>query len=296
MKNKNFTKFKQNKKPNMGNFKKPVFSNPVLSEDGVNINKATRDELSKIHRQSRSICLWGVDNAMPVAELLVAVSWRDTIISVPRAIVPDGHGTYKLFQLDDNGHPRKPTTEEKSYAVAFLDACHLKDRHCKLERTRWSVVRIIPRGKQIAAYYFYDVPDKAATDHRNCIRRNALNQRSFQYAVPVFEVNSEDWYYKALLHRLGKFINLGQSVLANNMLRYYQYLNMSLGGFIEMYSYVPREEGRPQEAAVRGFQTPQTINDTIQTFTAAPLPKKPQEVKVEQPIDDIEDFLLGGAV
>jgi hypothetical protein len=232
---------------NRGNIRKhyvPPIENSLWNAAVDNENDAVMAAISNLHRsESQGIVLHGRYDEEPIAELLAVFSWRDTIISVPRAIIPDTNDKYKLFQLDDFGHARKPTTISKSSTLGFLDACHLNDKCCRFSRSRWALVRVVPRrrsdGRRIVAFQISYLPVATATGKN--VDRSSLEVNVQQYALPSFEVNTENWYYAELLRRLGQFVGLAHAVPANVMRRYYQYLRMAPQDFLDLYANVPEE-------------------------------------------------------
>lgn len=182
-----------------------------------------------------------------VVEGLVALSWRDSILTIPRIIIPNaGRAGYTLFSLDEQGYARKPLPTTKSTAIGFLDWEHLRDDRCKFAKCRWALLKAYRQTPvSMPVYELYSVPESMCDKNTHNIPRSALVLMHKFHSVPVFEVDSMDWYYDEILRRIGAFLDIGHPLPANSMTRYYQYMTMKHGNFVSMYSFDPSRNKAP---------------------------------------------------
>jgi len=215
------------------------------------INSLESDKLSKIQRSAPNIQLRAEYHRIhkndqksvcyPIIEALVVLSWRGSIISVPRAIVPNvGKYGFTLFSIDETGSPRVPVPVYKHTAIAFLDWVHLKDPKCKFSKSSWAILKALQfPGESTPRVTIYDIRKEFLNGRGVNIPRSSLEYRESYRSIPVFEVDSMHWYYEELLRRFGVFLRLGKPLSANNLTKYYQYMSMKLGDFHTMYSFDP---------------------------------------------------------
>lgn len=229
-------------------------------------------KLNVLHRSTPNIQLRAEYKVFPeyrvehVVEGLVALSWRDSILTIPRILVPNaGRDGYTLFSLDDQGYARKPLPTTKSTAIAFLDWEHLRDDRCKYSKCRWAILKAYRKTPvSMPVYELYSVPENMCDKNTHNIPRSALVLMHTFNSVPVFEVDAMDWYYEEILRRMGSFLDIGHPLPANSMTRYYQYMTMKHGNFVSMYSFDPSSNKAPE------FEEPEehpimTIRENIVT-------------------------------
>lgn len=261
--------------------------------DNVATTEATK--LNKIQRSTPNIQLRALDYDMPVIEALVAVSWRDSIISIPRIIIPNtGREGYTVFALDEKGVPRKPIPTPKPTIIGFMDWIHLEDKKCNYSKSRWAILKAYvdyrsqaipwPSSKSPVSmvptpvFELQMIPDSALSDGAKNVQRSELPKPIVYHSFPALEVDPFNRYYEDILRRMGVFLRLGRPVSSNNLTRYYQFMNMKLGNFISMYSYVPNETNtvEPESPLL-------TIREQMESPEAKPKPvpkpaPKPQAV------------------
>lgn len=209
-----------------------------LFNGATNVNAA---KLNKIQRETPNIQLRANDHNRPVIEALVSLSWRDSIISIPRAIIPNvGREGYTLFSLDESANPKKPLPTTKPAVIAFMDHIHLEDTKCDYQRSRWAVLKMYKSARSgTPVSEIYLIPDRVLEDSPRNIQRANLAPPVVYQSHPAFEVDPMDWYYEEVLRRMGLFLELGRPIPSNNLTKFYQYMSMKVGNFIQMYSFAP---------------------------------------------------------
>ena len=243
------------------------------------VNPTVAHQINRIEKSTPNIQLRADDGIGLMAEALVAISWRESIIAIPRMIVPNGErGGFTILSIDERGEPRKPLPCAKPSVIAFMDWVHLKDVKCKYEKSKWGVLRAFKRGPaQRPIYELYELPWSVVSNAPSNIPRNELIPISTGYSVPAIEVDPMSWYYEEVLRRLGMFLAIGQPVTTNNLTRYYQYMGMKLGSFCQMYSYEPNTlPSKPKEKPSPAPSTPiLTIRQQMEEAAAKATPPPP---------------------
>jgi hypothetical protein len=212
---------------------------------GGNTDREVR-ALRRIEGDVPIINLHAEDRGQLLGELLVVLSWRDSIIEIPRALIPDSTGAFKLFGLNDRGEANKPVTVHAPTTEARLHPHHMGDRKVDLQGSRWALLRVHPRTKKEPLgsfqFFFINIPrDK----HVKFISRKLLVPGPRYFSPPAFELTPEDWFYTGIMKRMGVFMKRGSPVPFNNLTRYYQYMSMSPQGFIDMYNLPEGDDTLP---------------------------------------------------
>lgn len=202
-----------------------------------------------------------------VIEALVVISWRGSITSIPRAIIPNtSRDGFTLFSLDEKGVPRSPVPIRKPTTMAFLDWVHLEDTKCKFRKSKWGILKAYRDMRQQTPHIeISEIPDNVLDNSSKNIPRSCLRPIMVYRSSPAFEVDSTHWYYEDLLRRMGSFLSLGQAMTTNNLTKYYQYLGMKLGDFNLMYSFDPSTNVIEYDDANKATQTT-PVADTVLTI------------------------------
>ncbi len=227
--------------------------------------------IEKIHRTTPKIKLSAVNKRGVMAELLVVLSPRDTIIAVPCAIIPDSKGSYKLFKLDYEGNPARPSTIQHPTVTTFLDSHHMHDIRVSNGECRWGIVQVLrkTRKKPFGAFHIHQLPGNVYDITKHMYSRKTLKYLGRYYSIPPFEVSSVSWYYDELLRKLGSYMNIKQPVPTNSMCKYYQYRRMPHGAFVALYSYVPDVNEKPptmKELILANLPAMPTIAEEVSTI------------------------------
>ena len=281
------------------NQKKEVSSDTSASDATQALALKSSLELEKIHRKTPKIKLSAATKFGTIAELLVVMSPRDSVISIPCAVIPDTKGDFKLFKLDYRGNPTKPYAIQHPVVNAYLDAHHLHDKYSKSGSTQWAIIQVTRRTKKkpFGSFHIHRLADNVYETTAAFYRRTELSYTGRYYSIPAFEVQSDSWYYEDLLRKLGAYMGIKQPVPTNNLRKYYQYKRMQHGAFVDMYSYLPESEEEEipatQEPIIENLSTIETIAEEV----AGIMPATPP------PIQTIEDkrikkrfALRGGAL
>lgn len=263
--------------------------------DKVAIEDAAK--LDKIQRATPNIQLRAVDRDRPVIEALVAVSWRGSIISIPRIIMPNnGREGYTVFALDEKGVPRKPIPAVKPTIIGFMDWVHLEDNKCKHQKSRWAILKAYRNYRTTSwpsstnpvvmintpVFELHFIPDSVLSSNDKNIQRSELEKPVIYNSFPAFEVDPLNRYYEDILRRMGAFLGIGHPIPANNLTKFYQFMTMKYGNFISMYSYVPKEDHtQSQEAESAPILT---IREQMESQEAKPKPKPKPEVMPSRPL------------
>lgn len=174
----------------------------------------------------------------PYAELLVVVSKRDSIVAVPRAIIPCNGGSYKVFKRNAWGDPLRPATVDAAQGgrlVGYLDVSHAKDPIANTNLTRWMILKVRPRSPEEpnGSFQFLRIPDKAIVEGR--VVRKHLRKGDYLCSVPPFELDSGDWFYSQILAKLGAFMGRGP-IATNSLTLYHEWMSLTPQEFAAKHS------------------------------------------------------------
>lgn len=246
---------------------KPLYGNNVFSS----IDPQKQEKFKRDISRSPAIQLYADHLGKPKIEALVVMSWRDTIISIPRIIIPNKKGKFVTFSIDGNGTFKKPATSKVAATTAFLDKVHLVDTKCKLQRSRWCLLEV----SQSRGGYVFIVKDINPGDCQfGRLDRNKVFSKTQQFrSMPLVEVDNMLWFYKDVLKKTSQFLGLKESLTPNSLTSYYQYMAMTPGDFHTMYSVGP-------ETSPTGELRPRSIREDLEESAQRPAPVKP---KVRKP-------------
>lgn len=244
-----------------------------IESDAAASAKLRRMQRSSTHIKLNAAPLWNQTGSF--AEFLVAVSWRGSITSIPRAIIPVNTGGYRVFGLGPDGLPSETRRQSNSYTAAYLDDQHLvSNRKCNKERTRWAVLRIYrPSAFTRTPFGRYELRfiPKQQWNTPGYIDKKSLPSPQVFHTPPAFEIDEMSAFYSKMLKNLGNFMGSESDTPTNNMMRYYQYMNMPLGAFVDMYGFCPDQH---PEAHV-----PTVHDDVANMAPAEPVATKPANIR-----------------
>jgi hypothetical protein len=240
---------------------------PTTKRSNANVNKIAK-KIEEIHRTSTRIRISSDTPIGVAAELLVVLSPRGSIISVPCAVIPDAHGRFKLFKLDYQGNPVPPITVDVNTVIAFLDGHHLTDPKSS-STASWGIMCVQPKSlaHMFGVFHLYSLPDDVDKRKESVYNKRDISYLGRYFSVPPFEVPGDSWYYAEMLRKLGSFMRIDAPLPTNSLRRYYQYKMLPLGTFHEMYSHVPDvHEKRPSLLDLILVNAPATNTTVINTL------------------------------
>jgi hypothetical protein len=277
-------------------------SHRALKDPTRAASKAVAGVIEKIHKNTPQIKLSAATKRGVIAELLVILSPRDSIIAVPCAIIPDAKGTFKQFKLDYEGRPFNPVTIQRPVVTTFLDSHHLHDIRNDPGECRWGIVQVLRKTRKnpFGAFHVYQLPSNVYDITPKMYSRKTLKYLGRYYSIPPFEVSSVSWYYEELLRKLGAYMKIKQAVPTNSLCKYYQYRRMPHGAFVALYSYVPDVNEKPptmKELILANLPAMPTIAEEVATIipSSAEHPQSVQKTEDKPPTN--RGFTLrGGAL
>lgn len=208
-----------------------IFDN--LDRDGI-------DKLSEIENTTtpslKLCCNINPKGDVPVAELLVVWSVRDTVIRIVKGIIPPNkrdntvkHGRVFIRKKDGTAiQPRRLRRGEFSI-LSYLDFCHIS-----ATGEKGAVYRILrayaPKDGQenpVIKVFRWGTPSE---EHGSRIVRAALKFDHGYQSFPAFELDEQDWFNREVLKCFGKFA-CGQPAPVTSMLRYRLYRSWACGDY-----------------------------------------------------------------
>lgn len=193
------------------------------------------------------------------AELLVVMSARDSIISIPRAIIPDRmYGKYKLYSKDANGTDKPPVNSSTGRLVGYLDVTHQYDPYDTKGATRWELLRIYPPTDRypLGSFHFFRITQKSINNGE--VSREALRKSLVLCSNPEFQL-SNNWYNTEISKRLSKFLGRPEPIPLTTMDKYMTYMNSLPGEYVLLSANTPSgaiSADKPKQQSKQKTTTP----------------------------------------